>query len=72
MASIMTKRGSQDNIVTYEIFCDTMEDRDAIAPEYCTLGTAAIVLKGVGGGVEVYIAGSDGQWHDMNSNDVQA
>ena len=64
MAAIMTKRGTQDNIVTYEFFCDTIADRNTIERKYRTLGTIAIVLQGTGG-MEVYIANSDGNWYEI-------
>ena len=61
MANIMTKRGNLDNVVTYEHYCDTIEDLNAIDPQYITLGSVAIVLVG-DGGLEVYMATSDKQW----------
>ena len=61
MASILTKRGQQDNIVTYEHICDTTSDLSAINPQYITLGSVAIVLQGTNG-LEVYMATSDKQW----------
>ena len=61
MASIMSKRGQQDNVITYEHICDTTADLDTIDPEYITLGSVAIVLKGTVG-LQVYMATSDKQW----------
>lgn len=61
MSNIMTKRGSQDNVVTYEHYCDTTADMQNIDPKYITLGSICIVVKGATG-LEVYIAGSDKQW----------
>ena len=61
MASIMSKRGQQDNVITYEHICDTTADLDIIDPEYITLGSVAIVLKGTAG-LQVYMATSTGQW----------
>ena len=61
MASVMTKRGSQDNIVTYEHMCDTPSDLQNIDPRCITLGSVAIVLQGTNG-LEVYMATSDKQW----------
>jgi len=45
MANIMTKRGSQDNIITYEHFCDTHADMEKIDEKYVTLGSVCIVLE---------------------------
>lgn len=56
-----TKRGQQDNIVTFEHICDTIEDLEKIDSNYITLGSVAIVLQGTMG-VEVYMATSDKQW----------
>lgn len=56
-----TKRGSQDNSITYEHICDTLADRDEIDLKYITLGTIAIVLQGETG-LEVYMATSNKQW----------
>lgn len=61
MASIMSKRGQQDNVITYEHICDTTADLDTIDPEYITLGSVAIILKGTAG-LQVYMATSDKQW----------
>lgn len=62
MASILTKRGNLDNIVTYEHICDTTADKDNIDPHYVTLGSTCIVINGESGGVEVYIADSNKNW----------
>ncbi len=56
-----TKRGQLDNIVTYEHICDTIEDLQAINPQYINLGTVAIVLQGENG-LEVYMATSSKEW----------
>ena len=61
--NIMTKRGTQDNVITYEHYCDTVEDMKNISPEYITLGSICIVVKGINGDLDVYIAGSDKQWN---------
>ena len=58
MANIMTKRGQQDNVVTYEHICDETADLQNIDPEYITLGSVALVLDGAAG-LEVYMAKSD-------------
>lgn len=59
--TIMSKRGQQDNVVTYEHICDTTADLATIDPEYITLGSVAIVLQGAAG-LEVYMATSTKQW----------
>ncbi len=61
MANIMTKRGQQDNVVTYEHICDETADLQNIDPEYITLGSVALVLDGAAG-LEVYMAKSDKTW----------
>ena len=62
MAHIMTKRGSQDNVVTFEHFCDDIEDMEDIDPAYINLGSACVVLSGRSGGLEFYLANSDKEW----------
>ena len=62
MATIMTKRGQQDNVVTYEHICDTTADMVDIDPQYITLGSICLVLTGETGGLEVYIANSSQEW----------
>lgn len=62
MASIMTKRGTQDNIATYEFFCDTHEDLENISTAYMTLGTVAIVLHDTGDKLGAYISDSEKNW----------
>lgn len=66
--NIMTKRGTRDNIVTYEHICDTMEDLPNIDPAYITLGSTALVLNGEGGGLEVYMANSAKEWKSLLSD----
>lgn len=61
MANIMTKRGSADNIITYEHICDTASDLQNIDSDYITLGSIALVLHGTGG-IEFYMADSSKQW----------
>ena len=65
MANIMTKRGSQDNIITYEHFCDTTEDMQNIPPEYITLGSVCVVIKGENDELEIYLADSNKEWNIM-------
>lgn len=62
MASIMSKRGQQDNVVTYEHICDTAADLTTIDPKYVTLGSVAIVLKDSGDTLGVYMANSEKEW----------
>ena len=64
MANIMTKRGSQDNMVTYEHICDTRSDLANIDSAYVTLGSVALVLKGEDG-LEVYMASSTKEWEPL-------
>ena len=59
--TIMSKRGQQDNVITYEHICDTAADLTTIDPQYITLGSVAIVLQGATG-LEVYMATSTKQW----------
>jgi hypothetical protein len=65
MANIMTKRGSQDNMITYEHYCDTVADMANIDPKYITLGSTCIVIKGENNELTVYIAGSNKQWNPV-------
>ena len=58
---IMSKCGQQDNVVTYEHICDATADLRDINPQYITLGSVAIVIKGATG-LEVYMATSDKEW----------
>lgn len=58
MAVKMTKRGSLDNEVTFEFFCDTANDLQNIDPEYVVLGSVAIVIEGP----QIYIANSNKEW----------
>lgn len=61
--NIMTKRGSQDNAITYEHYCDTISDMANINPEYITLGSVCVVIKGTGDDLEIYLADSNKQWN---------
>ena len=64
MAYKMTKRGSLDNEVTNEFFCDTMEDLANIPSRDINLGTVAIVLEGM----RVYIANSKKEWVNFGAS----
>ena len=61
MAYKMTKRGSLDNEITNEFFCDTVTDLNAIPSEDINLGSVAVVLEGM----EIYIANSNKEWCSM-------
>lgn len=62
---ILTKVGNQDNVVTYEHICDTLQDRDNIERRYITLGSTCLVLSGENDTIEVYMADSNKEWHDV-------
>lgn len=62
MAYKMTKRGSLDNEVTNEFYCDTEEDLANIPSREINLGTVAIVLKPA---IQVFIADSSKEWCSM-------
>ena len=66
MSYKMTKRGSLDNEITYEFFCDTVNDMESISNEYRCLGSIAIVLEGDSGGLEIYITNSAKEWTPLN------
>lgn len=68
MANVMTKRGSLDNVVTYEHFCDTKADLANIPKEQITLGSVAIVLKDEDNAMGVYIADSSKSWVAMSTS----
>lgn len=60
--NIMTKKGSLDNIITYEHYCDTKADLANIPKEQITLGSVAIVLKDEGNEMGIYLANSNKEW----------
>lgn len=64
MAHITTKRGSQDNVVTYEHFCDTKADMALIDKKEITLGSVCIVLEDESEGdtLQFYLAKTDKTW----------
>lgn len=62
--TIMSRRGQQENVVTYEHICDTTADLATIDPRYITLGSVALVLKG-SSGLELYMATSDKEWVNL-------
>ena len=63
--NVMTKRGSQDNVSTYEHYCDTVKDMANISPEYITLGSICVVIKGENDALELYIADSNHTWNKL-------
>ena len=44
--NVMTKRGSIDNVVVYEHYCDSRADLTNIPKSETTLGSIAIVVQG--------------------------
>lgn len=62
---IISKQGSTDNVLTYEHICDTSADMAKIDRKYITLGSVCIVLAGESGAMEVYMADSSKEWHDI-------
>lgn len=61
MAYKMTKRGSMDNEITNEFFCDTSADLAKIPSSLINLGSIAVVLDGM----EIFIANSNKEWLSM-------
>ena len=68
MANVMTKRGSLDNVVTFEHYCDTVADLQNIPKDQISLGSVAIVLQGQNDELEVYIANTKKQWISLFEN----
>ena len=62
--NIMTKRGAQDNVITYEHWCDTSADLEKIDTQYITLGSVAVVVNN-GSDIDMYIATSDKTWKKL-------
>ena len=64
MAHVMTKRGSADNIITYEHFCDTKEDMADIKDNEIALGSVCVVLsdESENNTLQFYLAKSDKSW----------
>ncbi len=61
--NIMTRVGSDDNVITYEHYCDTTQDMANIDPKYITLGSICVVVKGTNDELEVYMADSNKNWN---------
>ena len=62
---IIAKQGNVDNALTYEHICDTKEDMAKIQRKYVTLGSVCIVLQGENSAMEVYMADSNKEWHNI-------
>lgn len=58
MSYKMTKRGSMDNEITNEFFCDASEDLAAIPKSQINLGSVAVVVDPF----EMFIANSNKEW----------
>lgn len=58
MSYKMSKRGSLDNEITNEFFCDAPEDLAKIPSELINLGSVAVVVDPF----EMYIANSNKEW----------
>ena len=69
MSNIMTKRGSQDNVITYEHYCDTKADLANIPQSQISLGSVAIVLQDDNGGMGIYLANSNKEWISFSSGE---
>ena len=62
MAYKMSKRGSLDNEITNEFFCDTPEDLSEIPEQDIVLGSVAVVIEPF----DMLIANSNKEWISMN------
>ena len=60
--NIMTKRGTEDNCIIFEHYCDTTSDLNNIPKEQISLGSIAIILQGENDDLEIYIANSNKEW----------
>lgn len=65
MAYKMSKRGSLDNEVTNEFFCDAPEDLEAIPASEINLGSVAVVVDPF----EMFIANSSKEWISLTPTD---
>ena len=68
MAYKMTKRGSMDNEITNEFFCDTAADLAKIPAAQINLGSVAVVVETM----EVFIANSNKEWNSMTPTSEEA
>lgn len=69
---ILSKVGQKDNVNTYEYICDTNNDLPDAAKEPVTLGSIALVLEGAAGGLEIYMANSNGVWKNLIGGSQQS
>lgn len=65
--NVMVKRGSLDNIITYEHYCDTKADLANIPKEQISLGSVAVVLKDEDDNIGIYIANSNKEWNSFST-----
>ena len=70
--NILVKRGSLDNVITYEHYCDAKADLANIPKNQITLGSTAVVLQDEDGGMGIYIAGSDKEWVAVSTSSGEA
>lgn len=67
MAYKMSKRGSLDNEVTNEFFCDSAEDLAAIPASQINLGSVAVVVDPF----EMFIANSNKEWISLTPSESE-
>lgn len=67
MAYKMSKRGSLDNEVTNEFFCDGAEDLAAIPASQINLGSVAVVVDPF----EMFIANSNKEWISLTPSESE-
>lgn len=67
MAYKMSKRGSLDNEVTNEFFCDSTEDLVAIPASQINLGSVAVVVDPF----EMFIANSNKEWISLTPSESE-
>lgn len=66
--NIMTKRGTQDNVITYEHYCDVKADLANIPKDQITLGSTAIVLQDENNSMGIYLATSQKEWIEVSTS----
>lgn len=67
MAYKMSKRGSLDNEITNEFFCDSTEDLAAIPASQINLGSVAVVVDPF----EMFIANSNKEWISLTPSESE-
>lgn len=67
MAYKMTKRGSLDNEITNEFFCDNSTDLAAIPAAQINLGSVAVVVDPF----EMFIANSNKEWISLTPTSTE-